>query len=136
MLCGRLSKKKFQPDSPHIFILSTAGIAEDGWTIYINGVVDSGLMVSIDSLGFLRVVPATEISKTQRKGRAGRVADSLWCCLTEKVSEDDAHLTYIESMQVSLDARSLGLPWPPVELKNVPSSTPPFSCLRGAYQDI
>ena len=57
-----------------LFVLSTAGIAGDGWTIYINGVVDSGLMVNVDLV--------TKIPKTQRRGRASRVDNRLYCCLT------------------------------------------------------
>ena len=105
-----LQEQNFQSDNPHRLILSTAGIAEDALTIYINGVLDSGRMVRIDLMGFLHVDDATKISKTQRKGRAGRVAHSLWCCFTEKVSEDAMQLTYAESMQTTLAATLFGVP--------------------------
>ena len=73
----RFKNQKFAPNANAVFVLSTAGIAEDGWTIYINGVVDSGLMVNVDEMGFLHVTPATNISKNQRRGRAGRVTKPI-----------------------------------------------------------
>ena len=81
----RFKDQEFKPNSRPIFLLSTAGIAEDGLTTFINGVVDSGLMVTLDEMGFLHIAPTTEISNTQRRGRAGRVTDSLYCCLDESV---------------------------------------------------
>ena len=94
----RFKEQKFDANQRHIFVLSTAGLFEDGETIFINGVVDSGLMVDVDEMGFLHIVSATKVSKNQRRGRAGRVTDSLYCCLTESVSECDVRLTYSESM--------------------------------------
>ncbi len=99
-------------------MLSTAGIAEDGWTIYINGLVDSGLMVNLDEHGFLHVVPASIVSKTQRRGRIGRVADGVCCCLTEDSSEEAASLPYL-GLQVCLAAASLDVPWPPESMGNL-----------------
>jgi len=96
-----------------IFVVSTGGLAEDGWTIYINGVIDSGLMIHVDENEFLHVVPETVNAKIQRNGRAGRVIDGVVCCLTEEVSEVNVRLSYAESAQVTLAAASLKIPWPP-----------------------
>ena len=117
----RLKKQHFSAKGPAMFVISTAGIAEDGWTIYVNGVVDLGLMITVDDLGFLHVVPASTISKTQRRGRVGRVANGVYCCLTEEVSECDERLSYAEDMQVTLAAASLGVPWPPAAMQGVTS---------------
>ncbi len=89
----RVKSQSFNPDSRSLFALSTPGIAEDGWAIYINGLVDSGLVVNLDEHGFLHVVPASAVSKTQRRGRTGRIADGVYCCLTESSSEESASLS-------------------------------------------
>ena len=72
---SRLKDRSFSHERKSVFVLSTAGIAEDGWAIYINGLVDSGLVVNLHEDGFLNVVPASGVSKTQRRGRMGR-----WSC--------------------------------------------------------
>ena len=100
-------------------MLSTAGISEDGWTIYINGLVDSGLVINLDEHGFLHVALASAVSKTQRHGRIGRLVDGIYCCLPEKTSEESESLPYSEGLQVYLAAASLGLPWPPDSMNNL-----------------
>ncbi len=59
----RLKSQSFNPDSRSLSVLSTAGIAENGWAIYINGLVGSSLVVNLDERGFLHVVPTSVVSK-------------------------------------------------------------------------
>jgi hypothetical protein len=64
-------------------------------------------------------VPASIVSKTQRRGRIGRVADGVCCCLTEVSSEESESLPYLEGLQVCLAAASLKVPWPPDSMNNL-----------------
>ena len=86
---------------------------------HLYGLVDSGLVVKLDEHGFLHVVPASAVSKTQRRGRIDRIADGGYCCLTETTSEESGSLTYLEGLLVYLAAASLGLPWPSESMKDL-----------------
>ena len=46
----RFKNQDFAPDANAVFVLSTVRYAEDGRTFCINGIVDSGLMVNVDSV--------------------------------------------------------------------------------------
>ena len=110
----RLRRQQFQRSWPSVFFLTTAGVSEDGWTVHVNGVVDSGLQVNVDDLGFLHVGPEDEVSATQRRGRAGRVADGLFCRLMEaSATRSTKRMPYPEQQQVCLASASLRVPWPP-----------------------
>ena len=120
----RLEQQRFHHRWPAVFLLCTAGVSEDSWTIWVNGVVDSGLQVVVDDHGFLHVGPEDDISATQREGRAGRVADGVYCRLMEQPSEPRSlRLPYPEALQVRLASASLGIPWPPPAME---ATTHPF----------
>ena len=60
----RLKKQHFSAKGPAMFVISTAGIAEDGWTIYVNGVLDLGLMITVDDQ-----VPPAQVDATWKHKR-------------------------------------------------------------------
>ena len=113
-LLDRLEEEPFNPDWRSVLVLASAGMATDGWTLYVNGVVDSGQEVYVDDLGFLHVVSESKVSATQREVRAGRVADGLYCrLLEESVAPPCERLSYPEQQHVCLASASLGVPWSP-----------------------
>ena len=54
-----------------IFVMASAGIAKDSWTIHVNAVVDDGRMIKVDENGFLHVVPASQNSQTSARAGLG-----------------------------------------------------------------
>ena len=66
---GRRSARACGPKHHECFVLATAGMAEDGWTIFVNGIVDSGKEIFLDKLGFLHCQTEDKVSWTQRRGR-------------------------------------------------------------------
>ena len=119
-LLDRLEQECFNPNRPSVFVLASAGMSTDGWTLYVNGVIDSGQEVYVDDLGFLHVVSASKVSGTQREGRVGRVADGLYCRLLEEgVAPSCERLPYPEQQQVCLASASLGVPWPPDAMRTL-----------------
>ena len=83
---GRLRRQRFDYRCSAVFVLATAGVSEDGWTIWVNSVVDSGLQMHVDDLGFVHCGPEDSVSGTQRKGRGGWVGDAVFCRLSEEVA--------------------------------------------------
>ena len=119
-ILDRLQRQQFKHGCPAVFLLTTAGVSEDGWTVYVNGVVDAGLQVNVDDLGFLHVSLEDEVSATQRRGRAGRVVDTLFCRLTEACTEQSIkQMPYPDQQQVCLASASLGVPWLPPALEDL-----------------
>ena len=82
-------------------------------TLWVNAVVDSGKQMIVDDLGFLHLASESNVSAIQRRRRAGRVADGLYCRLYEESAAPSSNcLPYPEQQQVCLASLSLGVPWP------------------------
>ena len=83
-------------------------MGEDGWTPNINGMINCGEHMVMDDLGFLHKRDSDEVSDTQRKGRAGRVTDSLVLNLKDPVAPSTKlDLPYDLKLQVCLAAMSV-----------------------------
>ena len=78
-----LERNAFKRNSPVVFLIVTDGQGGKSWSPFCNGVLDDPRMVVMDRVGFKHVVNEDQETETQRKGRAGRVADGLWCRLQE-----------------------------------------------------
>ena len=96
-----------------IFVFCTTGTREDGWTIYVNVLIDSGLCVRVDHRSFLHIVPAMDRQLKQSAGRIARVHDGIVCVLTAGDPDSSREeLTFGDQLQAYLGATSLGIPWP------------------------
>ena len=99
---------------PAMFIVATAGMAEDSWTPIINGVIDLDEEIQKDDLDFLKVDTSSQQSATQRAGRAGRTRDGLVLRLGKAphADADEWVLPYSEALQTTLVAQQLQYPGP------------------------
>ena len=59
----RLEQQNFHRSGPALFVICTGGIGEAGWTIYVNGVIDSGLAMKVNELSFLEPAPSSQASR-------------------------------------------------------------------------
>ena len=80
-----LRTQKFRPSEKDSIVVAT-NVFEKGITLWINGLIDTGLTVFLDSNGFLKVGLCTPAQTVQRKGRGGRIEETLWKALTPKHS--------------------------------------------------
>ena len=71
-------------------------------TLYINGVVDVGLMIGLDSNMFLRLYANSIAHSIQRKGRAGRVTETLFKKLTPRDVVPCEEAVYVMQRQRAL----------------------------------
>jgi hypothetical protein len=72
-----LESQSFQHGAGLLVIATTAGLAENAVTWYVNGLLDLGKRIKLDQYDFLNVVPADDVQLTQAKGRVGRVCTGL-----------------------------------------------------------
>ena len=108
-----LKEQNFRLGGVPIFVFCTTGIREDGWTIYVNVLIDSGLRVRVDHRSFLHIVPAMDRQLKQSAGRIARVHDGIVCVLTAGDPDSSREeLTFGDQLQAYLGAASLGIPWP------------------------
>ena len=104
----RLEEHVFYSDAPALFTILTPGKGEDGWTPKVNGVINCSEQMDVDKLGFLNKNPSDEVSNTQREGRAGRVAHSVFLHLAKAAEPSTTwSMPYAEKIQVALAARDL-----------------------------
>ena len=106
----RLDTHKFSSSMNPFFLVLTPGVGEDGWTPKANGMINCRQHMTINRLGFLVKENSDEVSDVQRRGRVGRVADSLTLDLGNP-SEPSSTWTmpYPEQLKVCLAARELGV---------------------------
>ena len=71
-------------------------------TLCINGLVDTGLSIFQDSNGFLTVDPSLKAEQIQRKGRAGRVTETLYRKLLPAGMSDEAEMVYVMEKQIAV----------------------------------
>ena len=71
-------------------------------TLSINGLVDTGLSIFPDSNGFLTVDASLKADQIQRKGRAGRVTETLYRKLVPASMSDEAEMVYVMEKQIAV----------------------------------
>jgi len=109
-LCKVLERQAYRPNFPTQFLVVTAGLCDDSVTFPINGLINSGDVVTLDEAGFLKLRVETAAQREQREGRAARVHDCVVVHLADQPSEDcDVVVTYDSSLQAALVASALGL---------------------------
>ena len=91
-----------------MFLILTAGLAEDSWTPVANSMIDVVQQTVVDSADFLRVEPVEPANAKQRDGRVGRVADSLILRLQDhQPLAEPLSLPYTEHLQLVLASADL-----------------------------
>ncbi len=88
-----LESQRCQSGYNNVLVLATS-VFESSITLYVNGVIDTGLAVAIDFNGFLRLGPCNVAQTTQRKGRAGRVTRCVWKAVQGSDPHTPSHLPY------------------------------------------
>ena len=104
---NHLEEQNFRIDQPSTLVLATSVFAKS-ITLYINGLVDTNMVVALDSNTFLNLYRCTAAQTIQRKGRAGRVHQTMYKQLRspEKALEQDLTSEYVMPKK---DAMSLTL---------------------------
>ena len=75
-----LQSQDCDPRRPDSITVGT-NIFESSITLHINGLIDTGMAIGVDRNGHLTLYLCTQAQTIQRRGRAGRVYDSLYMTL-------------------------------------------------------
>ena len=104
-----------EPRKNHSIAVATK-IFESSITLYINGVIDTGMAMGVDDNGHLELFLCSASQATQRQGRAGRVFESLFKSLQppglDAMEECAYELPKHEAIPLVLSAVSLRMSFP------------------------
>ena len=101
MIRRELKEEIFKRNGIDILVVATDVLGKS-ITLPINGLVDTGLSIFPDSNGFLTVDASSKADQIQRKGRAGRVTETLYRKLVPASMSDEAEMVYVMEKQIAV----------------------------------
>ena len=97
----QLRQQVFGSDGQDTLLVAT-DVFGKSITLYINGLVDTGLSMAVDSNGFLIVGQSSRAEEIQRMGRGGRVTQTLYKKLYPADIPNASEVPYVMEKRVAM----------------------------------